>query len=238
MVKSEFVIPEGIQVRHSRMSAKLVPSAQDKIHLAAMKYLQQGVMVNSKASPFDLSSGLAKGAFPGVLGSASSSDIEAIAFLVMMEAAKSSQDDLSDVMASVKAINNQKQALRKILDTVNKLEGSAKATDASDPRLQHLNVTPKKPKLKTTATKVLKLPISVLGPDPKLPSNAKTMTKAQLTNLSESTKSDLDTLTEMGEAESLRLQEAQARLTKMMQTLSNLLKKMGDTDSTIIKNLK
>ena len=49
---------------------------------------------------------------------------------------------------------------------------------------------------------------------------------------------DIDSQSELGESESLRLQMAMDRLAKMMQALSNLLKKIGDTDSSIIKNLK
>ncbi|MEO7453290.1 MAG: hypothetical protein ABIV13_00830, partial [Fimbriimonadales bacterium] len=42
-------------------------------------------------------------------------DITAIAFIVMMEAAKSAQDDLKAIMANVKAINSQKKKMRGVL---------------------------------------------------------------------------------------------------------------------------
>ncbi|MGZ5865662.1 MAG: hypothetical protein ACXWKC_09780 [Xanthobacteraceae bacterium] len=47
-------------------------------------------------------------------------DIEAIAVIVLMEASKK-QEDLKEVMDGVKLINKQKDGLRKIQDTVNKL---------------------------------------------------------------------------------------------------------------------
>lgn len=46
------------------------------------------------------------------LTSMSDGDIIAIAFLVMMEAAKSANEDLKSVMAGVKAINKQKASIR------------------------------------------------------------------------------------------------------------------------------
>src|SRR5688572_18141689 len=44
--------------------------------------------------------------------SRASSDIEALAFIVMMQAAKSAQDDLKEIMEQVKAINRAKEAMR------------------------------------------------------------------------------------------------------------------------------
>jgi hypothetical protein len=50
-----------------------------------------------------------------VLGSMNGGDIEALAFLVLMAAAKSAQEDLKAIMAQVKAINAAKQNLRQQL---------------------------------------------------------------------------------------------------------------------------
>jgi hypothetical protein len=49
---------------------------------------------------------------------------------------------------------------------------------------------------------------------------------------------DLDALSEMGELESLRLQMAMDRMSKTMQVLAGLLGKLGDSQRTIIPNLK
>jgi len=48
-----------------------------------------------------------------VLGALSGQDIEAMAFLVLMQAAKSAQEDLKTIMKSVKAINSAKSAQRR-----------------------------------------------------------------------------------------------------------------------------
>lgn len=50
-----------------------------------------------------------------VLGSMEGADIEAMAFLVMMQASKSAREDLKAIMAGVKAISDQKQKLRELL---------------------------------------------------------------------------------------------------------------------------
>ncbi len=51
-----------------------------------------------------------------ILGSLADGDIEALAFIVLMEAAKATQDDLASIMAAVKAINNKKQKQRQLID--------------------------------------------------------------------------------------------------------------------------
>lgn len=50
-----------------------------------------------------------------VLGSMPAGDIEAMAFLVLMQAAKSAQEDLKAIMDAVKDINNAKEKLRGLL---------------------------------------------------------------------------------------------------------------------------
>ena len=55
----------------------------------------------------------------------SDGDIEALAFLVLMQAAKSAQEDLKAVMAHVKAINNNKQQQRKSMQEAQSLGAGA-----------------------------------------------------------------------------------------------------------------
>src|SRR3954462_2774372 len=50
-----------------------------------------------------------------VLGSLADGDIEALAFITLMEAAKSAQEDLKSIMAGVKAINAAKALVRERL---------------------------------------------------------------------------------------------------------------------------
>ena len=50
-----------------------------------------------------------------VLGAMNGADIEAIAFLVLMQAAKSAQEDLKAIMNQVKKINKEKQKQRELM---------------------------------------------------------------------------------------------------------------------------
>jgi hypothetical protein len=150
------------------------------------------------------------------LGNLSDSDVTAIVFLVMMEAAKSAREDLKAIMAGVKQIDDAKAALR---------QPAQRATAAaSTPRIAA-----------PPATTALQRPVAsahraAVQPRP-MP---KPVFDAQL----ERAKNDLDSLSEMRETESLRLQLAVDRQAKMMSTLSNLLKKMSESSSTITQNLK
>ncbi len=51
-----------------------------------------------------------------ILGNMADGDIEAIAFLVLMQAAKSAQEDLKAVMDGVKQINKSKQDWRELIE--------------------------------------------------------------------------------------------------------------------------
>lgn len=59
------------------------------------------------------------------LGNIQGSDIMAVAFIVMMEATKSAQEDLKSIMDGVKIINKAKDGWRQIQDTVNKQTADA-----------------------------------------------------------------------------------------------------------------
>lgn len=152
-----------------------------------------------------------------VLGNLNNADIETLCFLVMMQAAKSAQEDLKAIMAGVKNINEQKKKMREALATMQK-----KSTGISRVQLDSFTLLfIKKPAITTTPA-----------------SRTKPITKMELDNLAGIIKNDLDSMSEMGEMESLRLQMAMDRLSKMMSTLSNLLKKISKTSEEITQNLK
>jgi hypothetical protein len=138
-------------------------------------------------------------------------DIMALAFIVMMEAAKSAQDDLAAIMESVKAINKSKEALRDEIAKREREHGDPSA-DTEQPH----------------ARGDLDAVVEVLL----------TLTAADIERQAEGVLRDLDSMSEMGEMESLRLQMAMDRLSKMISTLSNLLKKIADTNQQITQNLK
>jgi hypothetical protein len=152
-----------------------------------------------------------------VLGSLNGGDIEALAFLVLMQAAKSSQEDLKAIMAKVKSINEQKKKMREAMAKMNE-------PNPAISRIQLDSFT----LLLTKRTTVTKTQTE----------RTKPVTKTDIDAVKDRMKNDLDSMNEMGEMESLRLQMAMDRMSKMMSTLSNLLKKISDTSNSIVQNLK
>jgi len=173
--------------------------------------------------------------WPG-LGASADGDVMALAFIVMMQAAKSAQEDLKSIMAEVKAINAAKSAMRSLLAAVRRdiVENLGRQTLVfADGGLG-------------SAAAYHRIPVP--HPDPGSPGGVRTVATnpytRKLTDVEalkavyESIKNDLDSMSEMGEMESLRLQMAMDRLSKMMSTLSNMLKKISESNATIIGNIK
>jgi hypothetical protein len=85
--------------------------ARAPIDLAA---LEQGIRLQfaSKGSPAARKGGDAVTATRNILGDLSGSDIEALVFLVLMQASKSAHEDLKAIMDGVKARNREKKTER------------------------------------------------------------------------------------------------------------------------------
>lgn len=208
-------------------------SAMSQINARHVSWIKNTAReMNARNLPSD--SALSKSRTYGVLGSMNGQDIEAIAFLVLMQASKSAQEDLKAIMAHVKAINDQKEKLR-----------SASALLKSNQNITRIKLD----SLKSVSnqTQVIQKqnnlrniqPVRTVALDSTKPVRANTpVTKAEINTTKDKLKNDLDSMSEMGEMESLRLQMAMDRMSKMMSTLSNLLKKISDTAQGIIQNLK
>jgi hypothetical protein len=174
----------------------------------------------------------------GISGNMNGQDIEAIAFLVLMQASKSAQEDLKAIMAHVKSLNDKKQQLR---------EANARLANS---RQTFTRVQLDSFKLLSNSCHVLKsqvnlnthqpVRVTTLDSSKTVKSNnmRTTPSRSEINETKDRLKKDLDSMSEMGEMESLRLQMAMDRMTKMTSTLSNLLKKIHDTAQSIIQNLK
>lgn len=162
-----------------------------------------------------------------VLGNLNNADIEALCFLVLMQAAKSAQEDLKAIMAKVKSINNAKAEQRQNL---------AKAQKAQQER--SMTIT-RYDSLKFMSARNVQLAKGQNTGPVKLSSVKRTSpTQSEIDALVDQIKNDLDSMSEMGEMESLRLQMAMDRRSKLMSTLSNILKKISKTADEITQNLK
>jgi Arc/MetJ-type ribon-helix-helix transcriptional regulator len=176
----------------------------------------------------------------GNLGALADGDIMALAFIVMMEAAKSAREDLKAIMDRVKAINAAKRGLRELAAKISRDVASnacrgaeVRALDlarglGSERAYHKVEV----PCLDPDAPGGVRLAAIDLWPAGKL---AK---RAELETILDDIKGRLDSMSEMGEMESLRLQMAMDRMSKMMTTLSNLLRKASETAQSITQNLK
>ncbi|MEO5946285.1 MAG: hypothetical protein ABIP79_05675 [Chitinophagaceae bacterium] len=161
-----------------------------------------------------------------VLGNISNGDIEAMCFLVLMQASKSAQEDLKTIMAKVKSINQQKQQQREMLSKMQKQHSINSIQLDSFKLLRSKTIALQKHQNPDTVKFIRSAIVN------KQPS------KSDIAAMIEQTKNDLDSMSEMSEMESLRLQMAMDKMSKMMSTLSNLLKKISVTANQIIQNLK
>lgn len=159
-----------------------------------------------------------------VSGKMQGADIEAMVFLVLMQAGKSAQEDLKAIMANVKSINQQKKEFREANE---KLNTGNTVTRLQLDSFNLLLVKERRTIVKADSTKIARARV-----------NTSPVAKTELDKTRMQIKSKLDSLSEMGEMESLRLQMYIDRMSKMMSTLSNLMKKISDTQNAIIQNLK
>jgi hypothetical protein len=152
-----------------------------------------------------------------VLGNISDHDIEALCFLVLMQASKSAQEDLKAIMAKVKAINEQKKKMREALAKMNE-------KNATISRIQ----------LDSFKLLLIRQPSATTAKS----TRAKPVTKAELDNVLDTMKSGLDSLSEQGEEQQLRMQMIMDRMTKADNAASSMLKKFSEVVNSIIANMK
>jgi Arc/MetJ-type ribon-helix-helix transcriptional regulator len=174
-----------------------------------------------------------------ILGNLNGGDIEAIAFLVLMQASKSAQEDLKAIMAQVKAINNAKAALRDLMQKIDSDIATNKRQKKKHPPLDFSNGMGNEAAyhhtLMPVADKDSKCDVEFIITDL---FHGHLDDIVQLRAIQDDLKGKLDSMSEMGEMESLRLQMAMDRISKMMSTLSNILKKISDIAQAITQNLK
>ena len=172
----------------------------------------------------------------GTLGSFDGSDIETMAFIVMMQAARDAQEDLKEIMNEMKAQNAAKKKLRELMRKVK----CDKANSSDQMRLEFGQSGMGSER----AYHHVLLPVY----DPCAKDGVKfvetDLYKGRITDvsiletISDDLRDKLDSLSELGEMESLRIQMYMDRYSKFMTTLSNIMKKMSETSQSIIQNMK
>jgi Arc/MetJ-type ribon-helix-helix transcriptional regulator len=180
--------------------------------------------------------GTVTGTYSKILGEAAGMDIEAMVFIVLMEAARDAQEDLKEIMNEMKARNAAKKKLRELLRKV-------KCDKANSTGKMRLEFGQSGMGSERAYHHVL-LPVY----DPCAEGGVKfvetDLHKGRITDIStleairDELRDELDSMSEMGEMESMRLQILMDRRSKLLETLSNIIKKMSDTSQSITQNLK
>lgn len=137
-------------------------------------------------------------------------DIETLTILVLMEAARSAQEDLKAILASVKAINTGR---RQVAHELGRAGSGHDGKGGATPPAQEADVDA-----------IIAAVLTAYG-------TGVVRDGRQLMD-------DMDAVDELGDAEQLRLQTMMDRMSRMMSTLSNILKKISDTNQQLVSNLK
>jgi hypothetical protein len=197
-------LPPDVAARGQRLVAHLPGPARPRYELARAEMLRS--MRTPAADPRPLAQNAVRSLFSG----ASSTDIEALAAMVLMESSRSAEQDLRDALATMEQINQAKQAQRDQAQRLQEQERRLRAQMrqatpgvAVAPGL--LRMTPRVPRA-VTRTPVLNLELPRLAPDlihP--PTPRQDLTAAQIEAELARIKGNLDDLSELGDLLQLRL---------------------------------
>lgn len=170
-----------------------------------------------------------------VLGSMNNQDIEALCFLVLMQASKSAQEDLKAIMAGVKSINQQKQAIRDAMNKMNNKQQTVSKLQLDSFKLLLKPVQTVKPatNLKPIQATKAVAPVPARNAAVNQPASVE-----ELNNTLEEIRKKHDSLSEQGEEQQLKMQMIMDRMAKANSAASNLMKKFSETQNAIIQNLK
>jgi len=166
-------------------------------------------------------------------------DIEQMAFVVLMDAVKSADQDLKMIMAEVKATTAAKNYLRGLINMVNRDVAANAAQKDGAPPLDFAAGMGSE-----GAYYDAPMPVPDPGSEggvrfvPTDLHNGPIVTVAQLRSIQDDLKGQLDSMNEVSEMTSLRLQMSMDRRSRLMATLSNIMKKIGDSTDAIVRNLK
>lgn len=164
-------------------------------------------------------------------GQSDTGSIEAMAFLVLMQATNDMDEDLKNILAESKRLLEGKRKISDLLANVQKdiaRSGGRKSDDRCTPPTCGAYA-----RELTAASSEL----SQLYPNRRMRFQ-EPKTVNDLKPLQDALKNGLGGMNEMSEMTSLRLQMMMDRRSKFISTLSNIMKKISTTQDTIVQNLK
>jgi hypothetical protein len=107
----EFELTPAVVAQHERIQRLIGPRTKQRISQIAPAFSARVRQLPPTTDFHALAVAEVRGGFQG-LGNLSNEDIEAIAFLVMMQATQDAQSDLKNMMDGIKKANQQKQSQR------------------------------------------------------------------------------------------------------------------------------
>jgi hypothetical protein len=244
-------IPAEMTGHYNRLHPRLQPSAASWVQSEARAELER---------PEPDVAGL-QSAVRGRFGSSKlpAADVDAMAFLVLMTAVNSTDNDLKAQMAGVKTLNAAKDSLRKLMEQVNQDVANAAATSSGATcqspscaslagqiknvarQTQNVSFASKMTKgvgtvVKSTASNTS----TVSGELWNATALASTgpLTFAHLHQIQTQLGSSLKGLDDLSETQSLQLQMLMDRRSKLLSALSNIMKSAANANAATIANLK
>lgn len=228
-------VPQEAVDRYAKLSPALQPSAESWVESQARVEIQRpNVDVTSlEAAIRARFSGARSPASHGLSGAGipAGADIEEMAFIVLMQATNDQNQDLQEIMNEVQAQTKAKQALRSLL---NQLQRDA-ASNANQ-QAKEVCATPECRSIAQQIALVESLTSQTGHPVRFNASNPPTY--GQLRQAEITANESLDSLNDMSQALQMKLQMEQSQYSQIMEAMSNIEKKMSETSSSIIQKMK
>ncbi len=225
-------IPSDMARRFAAFKPALKPSAKIWVEQQALQEAQKQVpdaavlktMIRNRFPALAASNRSASGMSVG------DGDIEAIAFIVLMQAMNDMEQDLKSIGAQVQAMNNAKQKLRDLMSGINAANAGNSSGASARCRTPFCLSLPSQLKELSVSTRGLQRPVQLFAPaDP---------TFANLSGLQGQMKASLDSLGSLSAELDRRIRLYQERHAKLLEILSTIMKKTSDSQAGIIQNLK
>jgi len=225
----------------SAAAQQTIPDDANAFFLKAMSHINQkhvswvkrtATDVNSRNLDVNTVNVLAKDY--GKLSAMGDREIEAMAFLVLMQSSKDQQDDLKNITAQINDNNQKKEQLRQAQQELEKNKTNIAKTKLDSFRL----IT--RPNGNSNTLAVVQ-PNKIQTTQPLTRTNVGINQNASLSDIKQvqdELKAKLDSINKLGEPMSLRLQMMMERRSKSIEALSNIMKKISSVAEGITQNLK
>jgi hypothetical protein len=229
------LLPQEAVNRYAKLNAVAQPSVKAWIESQARVELQRPSLDTASLNAA-IQNRFGGAAAKGVHSSPATAvpagmDIDALAFMVLMQAANDQNQDLQEIMNEMQARTKAKQALRNLL---NQLQRDVAAN--ANQQAKEVCATAECRSIAQEFAQIESLtaqtghPVRFNVSDPP--------TYGQLRQAQTAAGESLDGLSDMSNSMQMKIQMEQAQYSQVMEAISNIEKKMNDTSTSIIQNMK